>query len=294
MDYKELTYPFAQKALEEQNNMRRKLFYSCKQSDLEELQKNINHFWPDYFSGNDLVYGAPLVAHLLHHSGREYKHCNTEKCIDFLVQRCDISLNQPDEKGRSPLDCIISDDFIESGKDIFNAAKYILTHGGLALKRREAVIRFLEYKAGMTRKDFEEFEKIGQCGKPKDIERAAALAANRILEQQANERLCLRKKLIKLNETVKSKYASDYDREEREKVLKKLTTTSVERQKKLEEIQDAYHHKPAYLQKPKETEKQRRKKQFSVELAEKIARHKEPYRGGVLRERRDVFIGSRA
>lgn len=291
MDYKDLTYPFAQKALGEQNNMRHALYYDCVRSDLEALEKDIEKYWPDYFSGNDLVYGAPLISHLLHHAGREDRSCHTEECIDFLVQRCGVSLNQPDENGYLPLDCITSKDYVENSEDIFNAAKYVLTHGGRALKRREAVIRFLEYKAGMTRKDFEEFESIGQCGKPKDLEREATLATNRVLEQQADNRQRRRQDLIELNETVKSKYASDYDREQREKVLKELTTTTPERQKKLEEIRDAYRQKPAYLQKPLETEKQRREKQFEREVAVKIARHKEPHRGGLLPSHGRMLIG---
>ena len=55
------------------------------------------------------------------------------------------------------------------------------------------------------------------------------------------------------------------------KILKELTTTTPERQKKLEEIRDAYRQKPAYLQKPLETEKQRR----NAESAERRKKRRE-------------------
>lgn len=289
---KELTRSFAEKALDEQRKMYSVLLCDCKGADLSNLRKDINEYWPDYFSANDLVNGAPLVAHLLHNAGRE-RSSQTKDCIEFLRTRCKISLNQPDEKGRLPLDCIISGKHVENPKDIYDAAKFVLTHGGRAFKRREAVIRFLEYSAGMTRKDFEEFEAIGQVGAPKDTEKEAELAANRILAEQADERRHIRRDLLEWGKTVKSKYASDYDRERYQKLLSKLITTTPERKKKLEQIRAAYRNKPAYLSKPLETEEQRKKKQFSVEFSEHMRKLDEQrtHRGGVIPPHRDIFVG---
>ena len=289
---KELTRSFAEKALNEQRKMYSVLLRDCEGADLSNLRKDINEYWPDYFSANDLVYGAPLVAHLLHNAGRK-RFTQTKDCIEFLRTRCKISLNQPDEKGRLPLDCIISGEHVENPKDIYDAAKFVLTHGGRAFKRREAVIRFLEYSAGMTRKDFEEFEAIGQVGAPKDTEKEAELAANRILADQADERRHIRRDLLEWGKTAKSKYASDYDRERYQKLLSKLITTTPERKKKLEQIRAAYRNKPAYLSKPLETEEQRKKKQFSVEFSEHMRKLDEqrPHRGGVIPPHRGIFVG---
>lgn len=292
---KELTRSFAEKALDEQRKMYSVLLCDCRGADLSNLRKDINEYWPDYFSANDLVGGAPLVAHLLHNAGREGSNSSkkTKDCIAYLLDRCGISLNQPDEKGRLPLDCIISGKHVGNQKDIYEAAKFVLTHGGRAFKRRESVIRFLEYSAGMTRKDFEEFEAIGQIGVPKDIEKEAELAANQILANQAKERRHLRQTLLTQSKTVKSKYASDYDREYYQKLLSKLTTTTPERKKKLEQVRAAYRNKPAYLKTPLETEEQRKKKQFNLKLAEHMRKLDEqrPHRGGVIPPHRDIFVG---
>jgi len=289
---KELTHPFARKAIDEQRKMYCALLEDCTGADLSALQKDVNKYWPDYFSADDLIVGAPLVAHLLHNAGREGSD-QTKGCIEYLVNRCSASLNQPDEKGRLPLDCIISSAYVRNPKDIYEVAKFVLTHGGRALKRREAVIRFLEYSAGMTRKEFEEFEAIGQVGIPKDVEKEAELAANQVLARQADERRRIRLDLMAEAPKVKSKYASEYEREEYQERLEKLKKTTPERQKKLEQIRAAYRNKPAYLQAPLETEEERKKKQLGVKLAECMRKHEEqrPYRGGVIPPHRNVFVG---
>lgn len=294
---KELTHSFAEKALNEQREMYHALFCDCKSADLDNLRKDITKYWPDYFSANDLVANAPLIAHLLRYVGRDRFHVGkTKECIEYLVNHCGASLNQPDEKGRLPLDCLIGEryGYVENSKEIYEAVKFVLTHGGRALKRREAVIRFLEYSAGMTRKDFEEFEAIGQVGAPKDIEKEAEVAANQVLARQADERRHLRRDLLERSKKVKSKYASDYDREHYQELLSRLTTTTAERKKKLEQVREAYRNKPPYLKTPLETEEQRKEKQFSVEFSEHMRKLDEqmPHRrGGVIPPHRNIFVG---
>jgi len=181
----------------------------CREADPERMEGLVSRLLKD--GGNINVWmGSSYIGQILYYADRhDWPHASGDpvKCLQVLKDK-GADFNAKDGGGYSPLDYVAAVPYdcdwwaYEGSKSLFDAAKFVLINGGKCAKRREFVIRKLAFDAGMTREQFEGFEKIGQGDTSVKVSDEMNMQASKALKQEFFERQNRRAVIFKAKEEI--------------------------------------------------------------------------------------------